>query len=168
MDAPLSVKRLLEQIKAKIELIEGLRLAISELNTEQGKLSQQGFKGTWGGMGSLSDEDKKKKEAVEARNMLDSAVYQAEKMKSENKDKLSEDDIKKIDEAVEKAKKVVADTAADKDGLESAAKELNEVLMPIGAKMYENTASAETPAGEDAKKEDGPIEGEVVDDKKEK
>ena len=115
-----------------------------------------------------ADEDKKKKEAVEARNMLDSAVYQAEKMKSENKDKLSEDDIKKIDEAVEKAKKVVADTAADKDGLESAAKELNEVLMPIGAKMYENTASAETPAGEDAKKEDGPIEGEVVDDKKEK
>ena len=32
---------------------------------------------------SLDEEDKQKKEAVEARNMLDSAIYQAEKMKSE-------------------------------------------------------------------------------------
>lgn len=118
-----------------------------------------------------ADEDKKKKEAVEARNMLDGAVYSAEKMKSDNKDKLTEDDVKKIDEAVEKAKKVVADTAADKDALEAASKELNDVLMPIGAKMYEQ-ASKEAPA-EDAKSDDkkddgkdGPIEGEVVDDKK--
>ncbi len=119
-----------------------------------------------------AEEDKKRKDAVEARNMLDSSVYQAEKMKSEQKDKISEEDVKKIDEAVEKAKKVVADDKAEKDTLEAAAKELNEVLMPIGAKMYES-ASSEAPAedaGEDAaKKDDGPIEGEVVDeDKKEK
>jgi molecular chaperone DnaK len=114
-----------------------------------------------------AEEDKKKKEAVEARNLLDSAVYQAEKMKSEHKDKLAAEDTKKIDEAVEKAKKVVADTAASKETLETAAKELSEVLMPIGAKMYE-AASPETP--EDGKstkddKGDGPVEGEVVDEK---
>ena len=116
-----------------------------------------------------AEEDKKRKEGVEARNLLDSAVYQAEKMKSENKDKLAEEDVKKIDEAVEKAKKVVADDKADKDALEAAAKELNDVLMPIGAKMYENTASSETPEedkkSDDSKDGDGPIEGEVVDDK---
>src|SRR6267154_2054592 len=56
-----------------------------------------------------AEEDKKKKEAVEARNQLDSAVYQAEKMKTEYKDKLAADDIKAIDEAVETAKKVVTD-----------------------------------------------------------
>jgi molecular chaperone DnaK len=114
-----------------------------------------------------ADEDKKKKEAVEARNQLDSAVYQAEKMKSEHKEKLAEDDVKKIDEAVDKAKKVVADDKADKDALETAAKELNDVLMPIGAKMYE-AADAETPS-EDKKSDDGkdgPIEGEVVDGEK--
>lgn len=115
-----------------------------------------------------AEEDKKKKEAVEARNLLDSTVYQAEKMKSDNKDKIDEADVKAIDEAVEKAKKVVADDKADKDALEAAAKELNDVLMPIGAKMYENTASDETPeedkkSGED---KDGPIEGEVVDEDK--
>jgi molecular chaperone DnaK len=115
-----------------------------------------------------AEEDKKKKEAVEARNQLDGAVYQADKLKSEHKDKLSEDDVKKIDEAVEVAKKVVADEAADKDKLEEAAKELNNVLMPIGAKMYEAADKDETPdedknlSDDDKKDSDGPIEGEVV------
>src|SRR5579871_3053327 len=43
-----------------------------------------------------ADEDKARKETVEARNLLDNAIYQAEKMKSDNKDKLPEDDIKAI------------------------------------------------------------------------
>jgi molecular chaperone DnaK len=116
-----------------------------------------------------AEEDKAKKEAVEARNILDSSVYQAEKMKSDNKDKISEEDVKLIDEAVETAKKVVADDKADKDTLEAAAKALNDTVMPIGAKMYEATASSEAPAEDttdtDGKK-DGPVEGEVVDEDK--
>jgi molecular chaperone DnaK len=121
-----------------------------------------------------ADEDKAKKEAVEARNLLDSAVYQAEKMKADNKEKIAEEDAKKIDEAVEKAKKLVADDKADKDALEAATKELNDVLMPIGAKMYENAAddkAGDSAPAEDKKADDksadGPLEGEVVDgDKK--
>jgi molecular chaperone DnaK len=117
-----------------------------------------------------ADEDKKKKEAVEARNLLDSAVYQAEKLKSDNGDKLSDDDKKTLDDAVEAAKTALKDEKADKDSLEKAAKELNDKLMPIGAKMYEEAAKAEAPAeGEDGKKADSkdePVEGEVVDDKK--
>ena len=126
-----------------------------------------------------AEEDKKKREAIDARNQLDSAVYQAEKMKSDNKDKLSEDDIKTLDEAVESAKKVVADEKSDKDALETAAKELNEKIMPIGAKMYEE-AQKEESKNEDAKDKDEksdkkgkkdksePEEGEIVDDKKDK
>ncbi|CAN5417005.1 molecular chaperone DnaK [soil metagenome] len=121
-----------------------------------------------------ADEDKAKKEAIEARNLLDSSVYQAEKLKSDNGDKLSEDDKKTLDEAVEAAKKVVADDKADKDTLEAAAKELNDRVMPIGAKLYEAAAAEEKPAEDEksddkktkkSKKEDGPIEGEVVDEK---
>jgi molecular chaperone DnaK len=120
-----------------------------------------------------ADEDKQKREAVEARNMLDSAIYQADKMKSDNKEKITEDDVKKIDEAVETAKKVIADEKADKETLEAAAKSLSEVLMPIGAKMYEDAdKEGNTPEGEaestDEKKEDGPIEGEVVDKEEDK
>jgi len=120
-----------------------------------------------------AEEDKQKRESIEARNVLDSAVYQAEKLKSEHKDKLSEDDVKALDEAVEAAKKVTGDEKADKDALEAAAKELNDKIMPIGAKMYEQAEKEEKPS-DDAEKsdkkddKDEPVEGEVVDEKEEK
>ncbi|MBI1857484.1 molecular chaperone DnaK [Candidatus Saccharibacteria bacterium] len=116
-----------------------------------------------------AEEDKQKRESIDARNMLDSSVYQAEKMKSDNKEKLSEEDVKTLDEAIEVAKKVIADDKADKDALESAAKALTEKTMPIGAKMYEE-ASKSDGAGETTEDQkpdkDEPVEGEVVDDKK--
>ncbi|TXG77307.1 molecular chaperone DnaK [Patescibacteria group bacterium] len=117
-----------------------------------------------------ADEDKAKREAIDARNQLDSAVYQAEKLKSDNGDKIAEDDIKTLDEAVEAAKKVVADEKADKEALDAAAKELNDKIMPIGAKMYEQAATEEANAADDkgSDKKDDAVEGEVVDeDKKE-
>lgn len=118
-----------------------------------------------------ADEDKARKELVEARNLLDSTVYQAEKLKHDNGDKINDEDKKTLDEAVEAAKKVVADDQATKDQLETAARELNDKLMPIGAKMYESAgadAKAEDGSAEggDKKKGDEPIEGEVVDKEK--
>ena len=114
-----------------------------------------------------ADEDKARKEAVEARNLLDSAVYQAQKLKDE--EKVTDDDKKAIEEAMEEAKKVVADDKASKDDLEAAAKKLNDVLMPIGAKMYEQAAkeqpAEDKAAAEDKGKKDDAVEGEVVDEK---
>lgn len=120
-----------------------------------------------------AEEDKQKKEAIDARNVLDSAVYQAEKLKSDQKDKISEEDIKTLDEAVEAAKKVVADEKADATVLEAAAKELNDKIMPIGAKLYEQAEKDEAAAENDEKAgdnkdKDEPVEGEVVDEKEEK
>jgi molecular chaperone DnaK len=118
-----------------------------------------------------AEEDKAKKDQIEARNMLDGAVYQAEKLKKDNSDKIAEDDTKILDEAIEAAKKVVANEDADKEALESAAKELNDKMMPIGSKMYEQAQASEESTdetSEDSKEEgskDKPIEGEVVDDK---
>jgi len=118
-----------------------------------------------------AEEDKKKREGIEAKNMLENAVYQAEKMKTDYKDKLAEEDIKTLDEAVAEAKTHLE--ATDKDELEKAAKELSDKIMPVGAKMYEAAQAenkTEEPAAEEGKKKtdkDEPIEGEVVDDKKE-
>jgi molecular chaperone DnaK len=128
-----------------------------------------------------ADEDKQKREAAELHNQLQNAIYQAEKMKTDYKDKLSEEDIKTLDEAVTEAKTKAEIT--DKDELEKAVKDLNDKIMPIGGKMYEQ-AEAEKPAEEDAegsessgedkketkkdekdKPKDDPIEGEVVDEK---
>jgi molecular chaperone DnaK len=115
-----------------------------------------------------AEEDKAKKDAVEARNMLDSTIYQAEKLAKDNADKIGEEDIKTLNEAVEEAKKVVANEKATKDELETAAKTLNDKLMPIGAKMYENHESETSEdKSDDAKTDkDEPVEGEVVDEDK--
>ena len=116
-----------------------------------------------------AEEDKQKREAIETRNLLDSAIYQAEKLKKDNGDKISEEDKKTLDEAVEAAKKVASDDKADKDTLGAAAKELSDKLMPIGAKMYEQAAADEKPAEGAEKPEadkDAPVEGEVVDKEK--
>ncbi|HMM62202.1 MAG TPA: molecular chaperone DnaK [Candidatus Saccharibacteria bacterium] len=117
-----------------------------------------------------ADEDKKKRESIDARNGLESAIYQAEKMPDEYKDKISDEDKKVIADAVEEAKK--HQSSDDKEELEAAAKALNDAIMPIGAKMYEAAAKEEAPASEDAdsddKKSDEPVEGEVVDEKKDK
>jgi molecular chaperone DnaK len=113
-----------------------------------------------------AEDDKKRREAVDARNVLENAIYQAEKLPTEHKDKISDDDKKTIEDAVEVAKKVQADADADKDALEAAGKALNETIMPIGAKLYE-ASSQEAASAEDAdaKKDDGAVEGEVVDKK---
>ncbi len=113
---------------------------------------------------SHAEEDKERKAAVEARNMLDSAIYQAEKMVKDNKDKLSDSDAKTLNEAVDEAKKIVSNDKASKAELEEAAKKLGDTMMPIGAKMYESSSSESTDdaKAKDESKED-PIEGEVVD-----
>jgi molecular chaperone DnaK len=118
-----------------------------------------------------AEDDKKKRESIDARNSLESAIYQAEKMPDEFKDKISDDDKKVIVDAVEEAKK--HKDAEDKDELEAAAKALNDAVMPIGAKMYEaaskDDSKEDAPASEDGdKKPDEPVEGEVVDEKDDK
>ncbi len=117
-----------------------------------------------------ADDDKKKREAVDAKNGLENAIYQAKKMPDEFKDKISDDDKKAIEEAVKVAEE--KKDSDDKDELEAATKALNDAIMPIGAKMYEQAskeAEAENKAGEksDDKKsdKDEPVEGEVIDEK---
>jgi molecular chaperone DnaK len=115
-----------------------------------------------------ADEDKEKRETIDLRNHLENAVYQAEKMPDEYKDKISDEDKETIKKAVEEAKEVLKDENADKDKLESAAKELNDKIMPIGAKMYESAKNDEksdekSDDKDDKKSDDEAVEGEVVD-----
>ena len=111
-----------------------------------------------------ADEDKKKKETIDAKNHLENAIYQAEKMPDEYKDKISDEDKETIKKAVEEAKKVLNDADADKDKFETATKELNDKIMPIGAKMYQAESNDAKPEdGKSDNSSDEPVEGEVVD-----
>lgn len=115
-----------------------------------------------------AEEDKKKRETIDIKNQLENAIYQAKKMPDEYKDKISDDDKKKIKEAITEAEK--KKDSDDKSELEAAVKALNDTIMPIGAKMYEAAAKEEAKTEEkdsdDKKKsdKDAPVEGEVVDE----
>ncbi|MBQ6321106.1 molecular chaperone DnaK [Candidatus Saccharibacteria bacterium] len=112
-----------------------------------------------------ADEDKKKREATDARNILENKVYQFEKMPDEYKDKLSDEDKDTIKKACDAAKEVLKDETADKDKLEEATKDLDNRIMPIGAKLYQQTGpeNASNASGDDKKSDDDEaVEGEVV------
>lgn len=113
-----------------------------------------------------AEEDKKKREAIDSKNALENSIYQAEKLKKDNGDKISDDDKKALDSAIDEAKKSLE--SADKEELEKATQELTDKLMPIGAKLYEQATPKEGEANGEGKKDDGPVEGEVVDEKKSK
>lgn len=122
-----------------------------------------------------AEEDKKKRESVEARNVLESTIYQAKKMLDDYGDKMSEEDKKSLQEAIDGATKENGEDS-DKEKLEEVTKKLNDVMMPIGAKMYESAKDdapaedAEAEATSEDKKKDkkdkgDTVEGEVVDEK---
>ena len=143
--------------------------------TNSGNLSKEDIEKAQKEAEANAEEDKKKREAIEVRNDLENAIYQAEKMPTEFKDKITDDDKKVIAEAVEVAKKVQKDEKAEKEAIEQAVKDLNEAIMPIGAKMYEavesdaeksddKSSKTDKKAKKSKKDKDEPIEGEVVND----
>ena len=127
-----------------------------------------------------AEEDKEKREKVEARNQADSLIFTAEKTLKDGGDKVKEEDKKEIEEKI-KALKDILDSGS-KDDLEAKTKELSDSLQKVGQAMYQGQQGAESGQattedkatdGEEAKtpengetksdaKSDEPVEGEVV------
>ena len=111
-----------------------------------------------------AEKDKALKEKIEARNHLDSMVYQSEKTIKEaeelKKDELS-DIISELKTEVESAQKVLKDEASDTDGLKAAAESTSTKLMALGQKMHE--AGHDPHAADGEKKADESGEPEIVD-----
>ncbi|PID86412.1 molecular chaperone DnaK [Candidatus Gracilibacteria bacterium] len=117
------------------------------------------------------EEDSKKKGLVDARNMADSSIVQANKMLDDNKDKIEEADKKLIEEKIAEVKKVLENTNATKEEIESATKPLSDEMMKVGQKLYSQPGAQEqAKGGEETKKdEDGVVDAEVeTDDKNDK
>lgn len=104
-----------------------------------------------------AEEDQKKREQAESRNQLETAIYTAEKLQTDHKDQLEEDDQKTLEEAITEAKNKIE--SEDKEELEKAAQELLEKIQPIGAKMHENVQEE---AAEEAEKTESELEGEAT------
>ena len=115
-----------------------------------------------------ADEDKKKQELIEVRNLADTMVYTSEKMMKEVEEKkiaITDDEKKNVEEGIKYVKDV-----KDKDDVEAiktASEALSKAAQVVGQKMYsvnKDSTNGPGPANDTntEKKEDGPIEGEVV------
>lgn len=132
--------------------------------TDSGNMSKEDIEKAQREAEAHAEEDKKKREAIDARNNLESAIYQAKKMPDEFKDKITDEDKKAIEDAVKAAEEKL--TSESKDELEAAAKALQDAIMPIGAKMYQEASKEQSTDAKSEDKKDGPVEGEVVDEDK--
>ena len=112
---------------------------------------------------SHAEEDRKRRDLIEARNNADNTVYAAEKALREFGDKVPAEIKSEVDAKVAEVKK-----AADGDDLESirsTTQSLGESIQKIGGAVYQQEASA-APAGEpgpEPQPESGPdvVDGEV-------
>lgn len=84
---------------------------------------------------SHAAEDTRRKEAVETRNMADSAVYSAEKFLQENGDKLPEASRTAVQSQIDALKSAMG--GEDDAAIRSAAERLQVALQEAGAAMYQ-------------------------------
>jgi len=93
-----------------------------------------------------AEEDKNKREFIEAKNLADNLIYTSEKTLRELGDKVSSDTKKEIEEKIEGLKKVKeGDNIQD---IKSKTSELSQAIQKIGAEMYKKAAEekkSETP-----------------------
>ncbi|MDR0850357.1 MAG: molecular chaperone DnaK [Christensenellaceae bacterium] len=106
-----------------------------------------------------AEEDKKRKELIEAKNNAENMIHSLEKTLKENGDKIGEDDKKNLETALEKAKRDIEAEDIDKinKALEELSKSSSSVITKLYAEAQKNTSGTDT-------KKDGDDEV-VVEDK---
>ena len=103
-------------------------------------------------------EDKIKKEEIETKNQGEQLVYQTEKQMKDLDDKLSEDDKKDLNEALDKLK--AANTSGNVDDIKTEIENINSVWSSKSSSMYANSTDGteppmqEGPSSDDSSKKD--------------
>jgi molecular chaperone DnaK len=119
---------------------------------------------------SHSDDDKRKREEIEARNKADSLVYQTEKMLNEHRSKLADADAKAVEAAIADTKKALE--GSDVDAINRAAETLTQASHKVAEAMYktgapgggsEAGANGAGPGSKSGEKTDDVIDAEYVD-----
>ena len=95
-----------------------------------------------------AEEDKKRREAIDTRNRLDSMTYDVEKNAKEWSDRLAPETKAKLDAAVERARKALR--GEDLDEIKAASDDLSRIYSEAGASLYQQAApeAGVPPAGE--------------------
>ncbi len=114
----------------------------------------------------FAEQDRKKKEEAEVRNNADSLIYTVEKTKKDLKDKLSKDQVDKLDKAISELKEALS--GKDLDKIKAKNEELAKVLQEVGAAVYQQAAQQKEPQAEKGKDKTVDAEYKVVDEEEKK
>ena len=106
------------------------------------------------------EEDKKRKELVETKNQADNMVYSLEKLLKENGDKISEEDKKRLEDEIEKAKKDFE--SDDLDVIKNELENLTNLSNEIFTKLYQNSQANATNGNNDNNNGSDDSDPEVV------
>jgi len=114
-----------------------------------------------------AEEDRKKKELVEARNQAENLIFVAEKTLKEAGEKVKKEDKEKVEGEIKTLRGILEKPEVTKDELDEASRRLSEELQRVGAEMYQQgqTAAGNQQATEEKKEEENKNkaeEGEVV------
>ena len=112
---------------------------------------------------SHAEEDKKKKESIEARNQADSLVYSTEKSMKEHGEKLPAEDKDKIEEALKGLKDALASENATSEEINSKVEPLNTAAMKLGEMMYKESQEQAAAEGAKGDNKNNTEEADVVD-----
>lgn len=94
----------------------------------------------------FASEDSERKEAVEARNQADSAVYSAEKFLSENGEQISEASKSAIQAQIDATKSALE--SGDSTAMQTAVSQLQAVMQEAGTAMYQQQQQQGQPGGD--------------------
>lgn len=87
-----------------------------------------------------AEQDRKRREEVELRNNAESLLYTAEKTKEELKEKISQEQMKNIDDSAGVLRGALAGKESDK--IKRAVDDLSRVLQKVGSEVYQKVAGA--------------------------
>ncbi len=116
-----------------------------------------------------AEADQKRKEEADLKNEADQLVFMAEKTLKDLEGKVSEEEVKSVEEAKEELKTALE--AADFDEIRTKTDKLNEIIQQMTMKMYEQAAAESAEGAENAgePKDDDIVDAdfeEVIDEKK--
>ncbi len=104
-----------------------------------------------------AEEDKKKKEEVDLRNEVDQLIFSTEKTLKDVKGKVSDDDTKKVQDALDALKKAQKDNNLDE--MKSKKDELSKVAQDLAVKLYQANGGAQGAQGQAGPQNPGSQDG---------
>ncbi len=122
-----------------------------------------------------AEEDRRRREAAEARNTLDAVVYQANKFLEQHRENLPENERSRLEEKIQEGKRLVEEQSEDIVKMRQLTDEIQQILAGLGQRFYQaqqqgtyaagggpSTGGTQSTGGESSDGQQGPdvIEGE--------